>query len=123
MFRLGVERGGGLVQHQQLGAIAHEGAGERDLLPLAARQLVALLEPAAQHGVELLRQLVDHRPRSGAIDRRVDARPVRDGVHLAQPDVLQGRELVLHVILEEDADAVAQVARIEVAQVDAAVHD
>jgi hypothetical protein len=37
---------------------------KRDLLPLPARQLVALLEPAAQHGVELLLRISAHRERA-----------------------------------------------------------
>src|SRR5207244_1132941 len=45
---LGVERGGGLVQDQDVGLLAHEGAGQRHLLPLPARQLDATLEPAPQ---------------------------------------------------------------------------
>ena len=103
--------------------IAHERASQRDLLPLTAGQLVAVLEPAAQHGVQLLRELVDDGARAGAIDCRVDTGAVLDGAHLAQADVLQGGELVPHVVLEEHADAVAQVPRIEVAQVDSSVRD
>jgi hypothetical protein len=39
---LGVERGGGLVEHQQDGSLAHEAAGERELLPLAEADLDAV---------------------------------------------------------------------------------
>ena len=39
VLRLGVERRGGLVEHQDVGLFAHERARERDLLPLAAREL------------------------------------------------------------------------------------
>ena len=33
----GIERGGGLVEHQNIGGFAHERSRERDLLPLATR--------------------------------------------------------------------------------------
>jgi hypothetical protein len=45
---LGVEGGGGLVEDEQLG-VAQIGAGEGDLLPLAAGELDAALEAAAEH--------------------------------------------------------------------------
>src|SRR5437763_14823336 len=123
VLRLRVQRGGGLVEHQQLGIVPHEGAGERDLLPLPARELVALLEPAAQHGVELLGQLVDDAPRPRPIDGSLDAGALGDRLYLPEADVFQRAELIPYEILEEDADAVAQIAGIDVAQIDAAVQD
>jgi hypothetical protein len=44
----GVERGGRLVEDQDL-RVAHVGAGDGDLLPLAAGQFHAVLEALADH--------------------------------------------------------------------------
>jgi hypothetical protein len=45
----GVERGGGLVEHEQQRVIAHEAACQRELLPLTERDL----DPAGPRGAEL----------------------------------------------------------------------
>ncbi len=47
-FGLRIHRGGGLIQHQDVRARAHECPGERDLLPLATGKLAAVLEPLAE---------------------------------------------------------------------------
>src|SRR5581483_695509 len=47
VFRPGIERTGRLVEDQDT-RLAHEGAGESDLLPLTAAQLRAVLPPAPQ---------------------------------------------------------------------------
>ena len=44
----GIHRRGRLVEHQDVGVLAHERARERDLLPLPARELAAVLEPLAE---------------------------------------------------------------------------
>ena len=55
-FGTRVHRRRGLVQHQDVGVAAHEGARQGYLLPLAAGQLAAVLEPLA----ELKKQLKDY---------------------------------------------------------------
>ena len=55
---LGVHRRGRLVEHQDVGVLAHERARERDLLPLADRQLLAAVEPAAELRLVALRQVL-----------------------------------------------------------------
>src|SRR5688572_52508 len=45
---LGIHRGRRLVEHEDLGTRAHERACERDALPLAARELLAVVEPTAE---------------------------------------------------------------------------
>ncbi len=119
---LRIERGGGLVEHQDL-RVAHEGARQGDLLPLAAGELLSLLEPAAEHGVDLLRELLDDRSGAAVFHRALDATAVFQGRDPADADVLSRRPLVADEILEEDADAVAQVPDVHVAQVDSAVID
>src|SRR6267378_4319728 len=119
---LGIERGGGLVEHQDL-RVAHEGARQGDLLPLAAGELLSILEPAAQHGVDLLRELLDDRSGAAVLHRALDARAVFQSRDPAHADVLSRRPLVADEILEEDADAIAQVPYVHVAQVDSAVID
>src|SRR5205823_4199385 len=77
-----VERRRRLVEDEDL-AVAHERARERDLLPLPARQLVPLFEPPAEHGVELLRQLLDQRTRTAVVYRPLDARAIVERRHPA----------------------------------------
>src|SRR5688500_2499678 len=48
VFGARVERGGGLVEDEDLG-IAHVGARERDLLPLSATEIDALIEASSEH--------------------------------------------------------------------------
>ena len=72
---LGVERGGRLVEDEDVGLLAHEGARERDLLPLAAGELDAVLEPAAELRVEPFGQTRRRAPSApplldGALDAR-----------------------------------------------------
>ena len=77
-----VERGGRLVEDQHL-RIAHVGAGDGDLLPLAAGEVDAGLEAAADQLVVALRQPGDHlvgqarrrRPRMRARSSRASMRP------------------------------------------------
>ncbi len=76
VLRLGVERGGGLVEHQDVGLLAHERAGEGDLLPLAAGQLGAVLEPAPERGVEPLGERRHDLARAAALHGPLDPRLV-----------------------------------------------
>src|ERR1700694_4508894 len=122
VFGLRIESRGGLVEHQDL-RVAHEGARQGDLLPLAAGELLSILEPAAQHGVDLVRELLDDRSGAAVLHRALDARAVFQSRDPADADVLSRRPLVADEILKEDADAVAQVPYVHVAQVDSAVID
>ena len=49
-FGLGlrIHGSGGLIEHQHVGARAHEGARQRNLLPLPAGQLAAIAKPLAE---------------------------------------------------------------------------
>ena len=113
---------GGLVEDQHLG-VAHEGARDRELLPLAGGEVLPALEPAAEHGVVALRQRRDE-PLGAAPPRGLgDARPVVRVVGVPEADVLGGGELVADEVLEHGADPGPEVAHVEVAQVHAAVED
>ena len=68
---LGVERRGRLVEHQQQRLVAHEAAGQRELLPLAEGDLDAVGPGRAELGVEAGRRAA--RPRR----RRRPGRPRR----------------------------------------------
>ena len=59
-----VEGAGRLVEHEHVG-VAHEGARQRHLLPLADRELLAVLEPLAQHRVVAGAQPLDDLVRAG----------------------------------------------------------
>ena len=53
---LGVEGGGGLVEHEDERLVAHEPAGQRQLLPLAEAHLHALGPGGTELGVEARRR-------------------------------------------------------------------
>jgi hypothetical protein len=55
---LGVERGGGLVEHEQQRRVAHEAAGQRQLLPLPEAHVHALRPARAELGVEAAHELL-----------------------------------------------------------------
>ena len=110
---LGVERAGGLVEHQDL-RVAHEGAGERDLLPLADAQLLAVLEPLAEQRVVAVAQAADDLVGAGVAGGGLDGRVVSGAsaqVDVAHADVLARRELVLGEVLEDHAHLAAQARR------------
>ena len=119
VLRLGVERRGRLVEHQDVRLLAHERARQRDLLPLPARQLDAVVEPAAE--------LASRGPPASAVTtssapplRRRRARCARSSsrcVDAADADVLAHVELILVEVLEDHADARAQLVRVPLAQV------
>ena len=89
---LGVERGGRLVEHQQQRLVAHEAAGQGELLPLSEGDLDAVRPGRAELGVEPGRE-----PRSttssaparstAATDRRL----VVEAGHVADADGVLGR--------------------------------
>src|SRR6266540_2366183 len=123
VLRGGVDRGGGLVEDEHLRVLPHEGARDGELLPLTRGELVPRLEPAAEDGVEPARQRLDDLRRAAATRRLLDPRPVAEVGRAPEPDVLRGGELIADEVLEHGADPVAQLARVHVAQVHAAVAD
>src|SRR5262245_61415118 len=103
-----IHRGRRLVQHEDVGAGAHEGARERDLLPLPARELATALEPAPELRVITLRQLVDHRIGHPLLRGSTPAGLVVEALDVTGADVLADDELITPEVLEDDADAPAQ---------------
>ena len=107
---LGVERGSRLVEDDEIG-VAHVGARDGDLLPLAAGEVAALGEQAAERLLVLHRQAVDHRRGEALLGGGDDARLVGDRLDAADADVLAGGEAVVDEVLEDDADVRADVRR------------
>src|SRR5713101_6639690 len=83
---LRVERRRRLVEQQDLG-VTHERARQRDLLPLASRQIHALVKPLAQRGVIALRKAGDELGGPGLSARYLDPLPVVDVRDVAEADV------------------------------------
>src|SRR6185437_16240089 len=107
-----VDRGGRLVQDQDLG-VPQDGAGDRDALAFAAGQAVAALADAGAVAVVLLDDEVVGvgRPR-----RRHDV--AEGGVGAGVGDVLGDRAVEEEGVLQHDADLIAQVAQAEFLQAD-----
>jgi len=61
----------GSFEDQHLG-IAHEGRASAIFCHCPPERLVPFLEPAAEHGVDLLRQLLDDGARAPVLDRALD---------------------------------------------------
>jgi hypothetical protein len=72
--------------------VAEEGAGERDALPVADREVSAAPELAAEHRVVPLGQRPQERIGARAPGRRHDRVFVVDPLVAAEPDVLARRE-------------------------------
>src|SRR4051812_14595381 len=90
-----VQRRGGLVEDEHLG-IAHVGAGDGDLLPLAARQLDARAESLADHLVVAARKLCDHLVGAALVRGRLDAVAIFARFDPSHRDVLGGGEMEAH---------------------------
>ena len=71
---LGVERRRRLVEDEDVRLLAHEGAREGDLLPLAAGELRPVLEPAPERRVEPAGERRHEVARAAALDRALDPR-------------------------------------------------
>src|SRR6185437_15637665 len=112
-----------LVQHQDVGLLPHERPGERDLLPLPARELDPLLEPAPELRVEPRAQPGDHRVGAAAPGGPDDAWLVLAVIDAAEAHVLPRGELVLVEVLEDDADAAAERLRLPRPEVAAVEED
>src|SRR2546422_7463576 len=103
--------------------VAHVGAPQRHLLPLAPRQLHPALEAAPQHVIVTLFEPERDRIGEAATRRRAHSLLVVQRLDLAHPDVLLEDEIVADEVLEDDADVPAQAAQVVVAQIDAVEQD
>ena len=104
---LGIHRGGGFVEYQDIGFAAHKGSRQRNLLPLSARQFSATLKPAAQLGIVTIRHVFDKRCRHAGVGRFSPTLLIIDKTNVARTDIFAHRELVAAEILEDDANALA----------------
>ena len=117
-----VEGRGGLVQDQEL-RVAHVGARDGDLLPLAAGEVDAGLEALADHLVVAGGQLRDDLVGQARVGGGLDARAVVAGLDAPHRDVLGRGQVVAHEVLEDDADVRAQRGEVVLAQVVAVEED
>jgi len=105
-LRDGVKRGCRLVEDENA-RFPHERSGEGNLLPLPAGEVVALVEPLAEHRLVPLRKPLDQLGRPTPVRRALDGGQVLHLVHLAQPDVLLRGRLVVRKVLVEHAHLLA----------------
>src|SRR5580704_3158283 len=69
VLRLGIERRRGLVEHEDVGVLAHERAREGDLLPLSPRELCTVLKPAPERRIESTGERRHELARAAPLDR------------------------------------------------------
>ena len=111
-----VERRGRLIEDENAG-IDHQGPGDGDPLPLAAREIGAAL---LDHRVVALRQLGDELVRARESGRLHHDHARHRGI--AKRDVLVDRAVEENVLLQHDADLPAQPSGIQLGDVDAVDH-
>ena len=104
---LGVERGGRLVEHQHQRVVAHEAAGERELLPLPEPHLDAVVPGRPELGVEPVREPIDHVVGTGPVDRDRHRRTLVDPRLVAQADGRLRVELEAEEVLERAGELFA----------------
>ena len=105
VFGLRVQRGGRLVEDQQQRLVAHEAARQRELLPLAERQLDSARPRRTELRVEARRQTGDDVAGAGAIDRRDHRGLVVQPGDVAQTDRVPRAEFEAEEILERARQA------------------
>lgn len=105
---LGIDGSSGFVENQYVSVVAHEGPSQSDLLPLATGELLAALEPGAELGVVVLRQVLDEIRREPVACSRFHLRTHLHVVHVTDADVVVHLELVAAEVLKDHADLVAQ---------------
>src|SRR5262249_40510279 len=105
MLGFGVEGSGGLIQHQQQRAVAHETAGECDFLPLSETDVHTGGPGGPELGFEAPSQLRDDVVRAGAVHGNRDRRQVLEAWYVAQPDTVTSAQLEAVKVLERTGQA------------------
>src|SRR6266571_6172389 len=93
-----IERAGGFVEDQNAG-VGHQGAGNRDALPLTAREAAPSF---ANDGVVALGKFENELMRAGQ-SRRID-NPLHGHGGIGKRDILGDRSIEKHVLLQNDAN-------------------
>src|SRR5690348_1183315 len=97
---LGVERRGGLIEDEQHGIVTHEAAGERELLPLAVRDIHTTGPRWPELRVEAGYESIDDIGCTRALDGRTYGDRVIHARNVAYAHRVLGTELELVEILE-----------------------
>ena len=97
---LGVEGRRRLVEHEHERLVAHEAAGQGELLPLPEGDLDAVVPRRAELGVEPGRQAVDDVVGAGPVDGADHRRHVVEPRLVADADALAGDQLEAEEVLE-----------------------
>src|SRR3989442_8224270 len=93
MLGFGVERRGGLVEHEHQRALAHETPGQRELLPLPEAELYALGPGGAELGLETRAELLDHVAGAGPVDGRRHRRSIVEAGQITHTPPMADPEL------------------------------
>src|SRR3979490_1925538 len=107
-FRAGIDRGGGFIQHQNIGFTAHKGARQRNFLPLTARKLPPVLEPLAELSVIAARELLDEFGGTALGGGTAPGTFVVESAYVACTDVFTHQHLITGEVLKNNADALPQ---------------
>ena len=122
-FGLGVHRRGGFIEDQDIRVLSHERPGERDLLPLPARELPTILEPAAELRLVAIVHLFDELRRHPLTRGVLPTIMFFEGVDITHADVLSDGELIPDEVLEDDADALLELVDVPLVERQPIEHD
>src|SRR6266566_5359623 len=110
IFGLYVERGGRLIEHQDL-AVAQVGAGQRQLLPFAAGEL-AVAQFSPQQRLQAIWEAFKQGSASRLLQRVTLKFAVTQVFEPPQADILARREFVAPKVLEDGTHHVTQLAQV-----------
>ena len=118
-----VERGGGLVQHQQQGMVAHEAPRQRQLLPLPKTHVHARRPARPELGRETRHEAFDHIGRAGAIHGGHHGRFVVQPRHVANTHTVARGEFEAKEILKRAGQPLPPVVDADAREIDAIYQD
>ena len=84
--------------------VAEIGTRQRDFLPLATRKIHSAFKAPAEHLFILMRKSFDHPVRHALLGGPVQEFQIADLFNPPHANILAGRHLVSHKVLEDDAD-------------------
>ena len=106
----------GLVENENL-RVTHEGAGNREVLPLASGEIDALVEGLAENRFVAVGQPADDVMGAGLLGGGLHERSLVNGVDLSQADVIRSGHVVAEEVLVDDADVATIVLQVVVPQI------
>ncbi len=117
IFRSGIEGGGGLVKNED-GGVFEKSPGEGNFLPLAAGEFFTMEKVFAQHSFIFFREVFNELGGAGKAGGLADAAYIVNVSDVTKANVFAHGHVIGAKILEDDADVLPQVCKVDFADVD-----